>query len=213
MSTHCSRSTHCRRQILTRQRKWQKEDIELVKQGKVPEGRSYAQAAAYAHAHGIAWGKLRAKDNKWYWKPEEKEMLARGEIPPGRSEAACVQARRLFKIKVQPIRKFSRDELRAAARGRGTIPERQLERMCKDEGLALPVNRLPKDSRRRMRAEALAEGQTYVRKQFLHGPMSRGEYIWLMHESGLSYHEIGRRLGITGTRAQSLASAYESKPA
>lgn len=197
---------------MAKHRRWQDAEIALVAQGKVPEGRTYAQATAYAHAHGIDWGGIRLKSSKWYWSEEEKQVLARGEFPQGRSEAACLQARRLFGIKVSPLRKFSKDELREAVAGRGTIPARKLERLCKAQGLAVLVAQLPKDSQRRLRAEALAKGQTYVRKQFLSGPMSRGEYIWLMHESGLSYYEIGKRLGITGTRAQSLASAYEFKP-
>lgn len=194
-------------------KRWTPEEKAAVAQGQVPEGRTYAQAAAYAHAHGIAWKELRAPTNAWYWSEEEKDMLARGEIPPGRTEAACRQARRAFGIKAKPLRQLTREELRAAAAGRGTIPIRELERRCHKEGLAVLVDSLPDDSRRRLRAEALAQGKSYVRKQFLSGPMSRGEYIWLMHESGISYSEIGRRLGITGTRAQSLASAYESKPA
>ena len=193
-------------------RRWTENEIELVSQGKVPEGRTYAQACAYAHAHGIDWGEARLKESKWYWSEEEKEILARGELPPGRTEAACCQSRRLFGIKAGPLRKLSKDELRKAAAGQGPIPVRKLERLCRAQELAILVDKLPKESQRRLRAEALAQGQTYVRKQFLSGPMSRGEYIWLMHESGLSYHEIGRRLGITGTRAQSLAAEYESTP-
>lgn len=191
-------------------RRWTESEIETVKRGDVPEGRTYAQSAAYAHAHGIPWKELRATKLKWFWTDEEKEMLARDEIPPGRTEAACIQARRLFKIKVEKSGPYSRDEVREAAAGKGRIPGRKLERLCKQMGVSLLVDKLPKDSRRRLRAEALAKGQSYIRKQFLK-PMSRGEYIWLMHESGLSYHEVGRRLGITGTRAQSLAAAYEDR--
>lgn len=190
-------------------RRWRPEEIELVNKGIVPEGRTYAQAAVYAHAHGIPWKELRAKDNTWYWKDEEKEMLARGEIPPGRSETACVQARRLFGIERKPLRELSREELREAVVGRSPIPERRLERLCRAEGVAFAVEKLPKDSQRRSRAEALLQGQTYTRKQYMHGPMSRGEFIWLMHESGLSYHDIGKRLGVSGTRVQSIASTYE----
>ena len=32
---------------------WVAEDIALVKRGIVPEGRTYIQAASYAHKHGI----------------------------------------------------------------------------------------------------------------------------------------------------------------
>jgi len=193
-------------------KKWIEDEIKAVKKGKVPEGRTYAQAAAYAHAHGIPWRELRAKDSKWFWSEEEKEALARDEIPPGRTEAACIQARRIFKIKAARDGRYSREEVREAAAGKGCIPGRKLERLCRQMGVSLLVSKLPENSRRRIRAEALAKGQSYVRKQFLK-PMTRGEFIWLMHESGLSYHEIGRRLGITGTRAQSLAAAYESRPA
>lgn len=189
---------------------WTDDEIKAVREGNVPEGRTYAQAAAYAHAHGIPWKELRAKKSKWFWSDTEKEMLAHDEVPPGRTEAACIQARRIFGIKVEKSKPYSRDEVREAAAGRGAIPERKLERLCKQMGVSLLVDKLPKDSKRRLRAEALAKGQSYVRKQFLK-PMTRGEFVWLMHESGLSYHEIGRRLSITGTRAQSLAAAYEDK--
>jgi len=191
-------------------KRWTEDEIEAVKKGEIPEGRTYAQSAAYAHAHGIPWRELRAKNSKWFWSEEEKAALARDEIPPGRTEAACIQARRIFKIKVEKDKAYSRDEVREAAAGKGKIPGRKLERLCRQMGVSILVDKLPEDSRRRLRAEALAKGQSYVRKQFLR-PMSRGEYIWLMHESGLSYHEIGRRLGITGTRAQSLAASYEDK--
>lgn len=64
---------------------WVAEDIALVKRGIVPEGRTYIQAASYAHKHGIPWKELRRKVCAWWWRPEEEDKLRNGIIPPNRS--------------------------------------------------------------------------------------------------------------------------------
>lgn len=64
---------------------WVAEDIALVKRGIVPEGRTYIQAASYAHKHGIPWKELRRKVCTWWWRPEEEDKLRNGIIPPNRS--------------------------------------------------------------------------------------------------------------------------------
>lgn len=66
-------------------KKWEDWEIEKVKEGDVPDGRTYLQAASYAYVHGIPWKKLRASVCKWWWKPEEEEILKKGEVPPNRS--------------------------------------------------------------------------------------------------------------------------------
>lgn len=70
---------------------WVAEDIALVKQGIVPEGRTYIQAASYAHKHGIPWKELRRKVCAWWWRPEEEDKLRNGIIPPNRSWQAIRQ--------------------------------------------------------------------------------------------------------------------------
>ncbi len=70
---------------------WVVEDIALVKQGIVPEGRTYIQAASYAHKHGIPWKELRRKVCDWWWRPEEEDKLRNGIVPPNRSWQAIRQ--------------------------------------------------------------------------------------------------------------------------
>jgi len=70
---------------------WVAEDIALVKQGIVPEGRTYIQAASYAHKHGIPWKELRRKVCDWWWRPEEEDKLRNGIVPPNRSWQAIRQ--------------------------------------------------------------------------------------------------------------------------
>lgn len=66
-------------------KKWQPCEIDLVKSGLVPEGRTYMQAASYAHKHGIPWKELRKVTCKWWWRPEEEAILREGKIPPNRT--------------------------------------------------------------------------------------------------------------------------------
>lgn len=70
---------------------WVAEDIALVKRGIVPEGRTYIQAASYAHKHGIPWKELRRKVCAWWWRPEEEDKLRNGLVPPNRSWQAIRQ--------------------------------------------------------------------------------------------------------------------------
>lgn len=66
-------------------KKWTAEEIEVVKRGHVPEGRTYLQAASYAYVHGIPWNELRKETCEWWWRPEEEALLRAGKIPPKRS--------------------------------------------------------------------------------------------------------------------------------
>lgn len=66
-------------------KKWQPAEIEAVKQGLVPEGRTYLQAASYAHKHDIPWKELRKAICTWWWRPEEEELLRKGMVPPNRT--------------------------------------------------------------------------------------------------------------------------------
>lgn len=66
-------------------KRWLADEIEAVKRGEVPEGRTYLQAASYAHKHNIPWKELRQKTCKWWWRPEEDAAILAGQIVPNRS--------------------------------------------------------------------------------------------------------------------------------
>lgn len=66
-------------------KRWQPNEIELVMQGIVPQGRTYLQAASYAHKHDIPWKEIRRNVCKWWWRPEEEALLLKGQVPPNRS--------------------------------------------------------------------------------------------------------------------------------
>lgn len=66
-------------------KKWLVDEIELVMKGIVPDGRTYLQAASYAHKHGIPWKELRRPLCKWWWRPEEEALLLKGLVPPNRT--------------------------------------------------------------------------------------------------------------------------------
>lgn len=66
-------------------KRWTEDEIACVRVGQVPEGRTYLQAASYAHKHDIPWKELRRGVCKWWWRPDEEEMLLKGEVPPNRS--------------------------------------------------------------------------------------------------------------------------------
>ena len=192
-------------------KRWTDEEIAEVKAGRVPKGRTYAQAAAWAYNHGSKWSDLK-KEDTWHWSGAEKRMLSEGRIPPGRSECAGIQAARIFGIKYRPA-KLSRAELQEAVSGKSPVSARELGKQCRAAGIPMRVQSIPKACSRRWRAEALAAGKTYRRKQFLRGPMAREESAWLMHQCGLSFAEIGRKLGVTGARVQQMVSDYEALPA
>lgn len=64
-------------------RKWTKKELNQIAKGKVPEGRTYHQAATRAHKLGIPWGELR-KDMTGRWDSDD-EVLLSGQIPKGRT--------------------------------------------------------------------------------------------------------------------------------
>lgn len=66
-------------------KRWIKSEIDKVKQGEVPAGRTYLQAASYAHKHNIPWKELRRKVCAWWWREDEVAMVAKGKIVPNRS--------------------------------------------------------------------------------------------------------------------------------
>ena len=67
--------------------RWTPEEIELLRQGIVPEGRTLATAKAKAKTLGITLFDRSGPSTRWT--PDEIEMLQHGEQPPGRSEVAC----------------------------------------------------------------------------------------------------------------------------
>ncbi len=66
-------------------RRWLDTEILEVQRGNVPEGRTYLQAASYAHKHNIPWKELRKNTCKWWWTPAEDAVLMSGNIVPNRS--------------------------------------------------------------------------------------------------------------------------------
>lgn len=72
-------------------KRWTEPEIACVRRGDVPEGRTYLQAASYAHKHNIPWKELRRDRGEWWWRPDEDELLHKGGIPEGRTWEAIRQ--------------------------------------------------------------------------------------------------------------------------
>lgn len=79
-------------------RRWKAEEIAAVMEGDVPDGRTYLQAASYAHKHNIPWKELRKNKCKWWWRPEEDIILRRGDIVPNRSWESIRQHKEILGI-------------------------------------------------------------------------------------------------------------------
>lgn len=67
--------------------RWTPEEIALLRQGIVPEGRTPVTARAKAKSLGITLFDREGPRSRWT--PEEIETLRNGIQPPGRSEVAC----------------------------------------------------------------------------------------------------------------------------
>jgi hypothetical protein len=68
--------------------RWTEEDIDLLRLGQVPEGRTEQAAMAKARSMGIRAFERTGKNTRWT--TDEFDMLERGEKPEGRSEKACI---------------------------------------------------------------------------------------------------------------------------
>jgi hypothetical protein len=88
-------------------KRWLGPEIEAVKQGIVPEGRTYLQAASYAHKHGIPWKELRKNTCNWWWTPAEDNILLAGKIVPNRSWESIRQHKEKLGIPREAKPRFS----------------------------------------------------------------------------------------------------------
>lgn len=88
-------------------RRWLAYEIAAVNEGRVPEGRTYLQAASYAHKHGIPWKELRKNVCMWWWRPEEDAILLKGGIVPNRSWEAIRRHKEKLGIPFESAPRFS----------------------------------------------------------------------------------------------------------
>jgi len=79
-------------------KRWVAPEIAEVRQGRVPEGRTYLQAASYAHKHGIPWKELRRNTCQWFWTAAEDAALLAGNIVPNRSWESIRQHKEVLGI-------------------------------------------------------------------------------------------------------------------
>ena len=88
-------------------RRWLDTEILKVKQGEVPEGRTYLQAASYAHKHNIPWKELRKNTCNWWWTEAEDAILLDGKIVPNRSWESIRQHKEKLGIPREAKPRFS----------------------------------------------------------------------------------------------------------
>ena len=72
-------------------RYWTEPEIEMLRNGQIPAGRTYSQCCSKADAMGIpkpAFPELTSGRTRWT--PEEIDALKNGKVPPGRTVSACV---------------------------------------------------------------------------------------------------------------------------
>ena len=79
-------------------KKWLGWEIAQVEKGLVPEGRTYLQAASYAHKHNIPWKELRKNTCKWWWTEAEDAVILSGNIVPNRSWESIRQHKEVLGI-------------------------------------------------------------------------------------------------------------------
>lgn len=88
-------------------KRWLASEIADVRRGKVPEGRTYLQAASYAHKHGIPWKELRKNTCNWWWTESEDALLLDGKIVPNRSWESIRQHKEKLGIPREAKPRFS----------------------------------------------------------------------------------------------------------
>lgn len=67
--------------------RWTDAEIEQLKKGYIPEGRTLGAARAFAFQHRIAFNL--ADSRRKSWTAEEDALIAKGEVPPNRTSSAC----------------------------------------------------------------------------------------------------------------------------
>lgn len=188
---------------------WTEDEDILIRQGEVPEGRTYNQAATHAYRLGVPWAKLRragATAKRW-WTDDEKKKLAEGHtLPEGRTLEACRQATRLFNIPVKLPEPTKEDVIRIMHGARSPWPPATLRRLARKYGIAMRPAIVKNGD-----ASGLAAGIIYTRKIYMASPMTRAEYAWLLHASGKSFRDIGIMLGVSKTRACAEVERFASK--
>lgn len=88
-------------------KRWLAPEIAEVRRGRVPEGRTYLQAASYAHKHCIPWKELRKNTCNWWWTESEDALLLDGKIVPNRSWESIRQHKEKLGIPREAKPRFS----------------------------------------------------------------------------------------------------------
>ena len=173
--------------------KWTDVEIGMLREGRMPPGRSVNQCRCKAASIGVEF--RTPGSNRWT--PEEIGMVSSGQIPPGRTiEAAvayCLQHR-------LAIPKGAR---RPDARINDWSPE-AVDRVAND---VVPPGRTV-TACRFMAKTMLGKGFTPDHARRHREMLERGRRYLEAHESGRTYADIGAEEGISRQRVQQIALAY-----
>jgi len=82
-------------------RHWSDPEIDKLRHGKLPAGRTYAQCCTKALSLGLP--KPESPTGRHKWKPEEIVTMKGGDVPEGRTVTACVTRGYYLGLRVTPL--------------------------------------------------------------------------------------------------------------
>lgn len=170
---------------------WTDKEIEQIKNGVVPRGRTLRQCIAKAHADGIPWRRSPI------WSKSEVSILKQGGIPENRTHGDIRKYCRRHGIPL-PAGVVEKDK-----------PGRKMETWTDGEIELLKKDILPEG---RTRNECLYYCRRYLGKGFkphqAYYYNKRGERFYKLYESGLTYTEIGKMFDLSRQFVQNIISRY-----
>lgn len=171
--------------------RWTDEDIEAVRNNRVPPGRDEAACKLKARQLGLPWKSTTGRTKGAAWTNPELIMLRKHIVPEGRTLCACYSKAWSLGLK-----------FRSRTRKTGVTDE-QLE--------ALKQNRVP-DGMSMKRARTVASLMRIpfhpVQAARRDARMARCKEVYDMKCSGMTYREIGEKLGVSRQRVHGLMMVY-----
>ena len=170
---------------------WTDKEIELIRQGIVPKGRTLRQCITKAHMEEIPWRRSPI------WSRSEIATLKSGGIPENRTHG--------------DIRKYCRHHGIPLPDGvaEKSRPGRKVENWSDEEIEFLKKDILPEG---RSRNECLYYCRRYLKKGFkphqAYYYNKRGKHFHELYESGMTYTDIGKMYGLSRQFVQNIISRY-----
>lgn len=178
--------------------RWTPSEIEQVRNGIVPAGRTLPAARAYANQHGFKFTSASRRDGKtsnWSrWTPEEVMQVRQGIVPAGRTLSSTRAYAFNHDIRFSPV--DSRRKVWSEAEDNmlraGQVPEGRTIAACRVRAydtlgikFSPPKPRVPRWA---------ADG--------------RAEAMWVLRAHGFSYVQLSKFFGVSRERVRQIADRY-----